>query len=127
MVRLPPYHCDLNPIEKIWSLAKRRVAEKNVAQDPKQIVELTQAAFASITPEDWHIQCKHVENVEDEYFKNDGLIDVEMERFIISTVSESDTDSDHDSELLDTSDSDCDMSGIRELNKDDHNYCIKIT
>ncbi|CAH2101814.1 unnamed protein product [Euphydryas editha] len=32
VVRLPPYHCDLNPIEKIWSLAKRRVADKNVAQ-----------------------------------------------------------------------------------------------
>lgn len=121
VVKLPPYHCDLNPIEKIWSLAKRRVAEKNVAQDPKQIMELTQAAFEGITPEDWRIQCKHVEHIEDEYFKNDGLIDVEMERFIISTASDSDTDS--NSEIQDTNDSDCD---IMELNHDDHTYCKKI-
>ncbi|KAH9638425.1 hypothetical protein HF086_007732 [Spodoptera exigua] len=37
VLRLPPYHCDLNPIEKIWSLVKRRVAEKNVDQDPKKL------------------------------------------------------------------------------------------
>lgn len=126
VVKLPPYHCDLNPIEKIWSLVKRRVAEKNVAQDPKQIVELTEAAFASITEDDWHIQCNHVKNVEDEYFKNDGLIDVEMERFIICTENDSDTESDHDSDLIDTSDSDCDMTGIKPLCEVDHNYCKNI-
>lgn len=28
LVRLPPYHYDLNPIEKIWATVKRRVVEK---------------------------------------------------------------------------------------------------
>ncbi|CAH2084624.1 unnamed protein product [Euphydryas editha] len=127
VVRLPPYHCDLNPIEKIWSLAKRRVADKNVAQGPKQIIELTKAAFASITADDWRIQCDHVKNIEDQYFKNDRLIDVEMERFVICVQSHSDSEaeSDHDSEFMDTSDSDCDMSGIKPI-AEDHNYCIKI-
>lgn len=127
LLRLPPYHCDLNPIEKIWSIAKRRVAEKNVAQDPKQIIELTQRAFASITPEDWSIQCKHVEHIEDEYFKNDGIIDVEMERFIISTDGDSDTESDQNSDFeLNDSDSDCDMSGVKPLHLEEHNYFNKI-
>lgn len=103
----------MNSIEKIWSLIKRRVSDQNVAQDPKQIIGLTETAFASITAEDWHIQCEYVKNVEDQYFKNDGLIDVAMERFIKSTESNSDTDSDHNSEFMDTSDSDCDMSGIK--------------
>ncbi|RVE50547.1 hypothetical protein evm_004774 [Chilo suppressalis] len=125
VVKLPPYHCDLNPIEKIWSLVKRRVADKNVAQDPKRIIELTEAAFASVTPEDWRVQCNHVEHLEDEYFKNDGLVDVEMERFIISTVSDSDTESD-DSTEEELSNSDCDISGVKELYHDDHNYCIKL-
>ncbi|CAH2088518.1 unnamed protein product [Euphydryas editha] len=111
-----PYHYDLNPIEKIWSLVKRRVADKNVAQEPEQIIELTAAAFASITAGDWRIQCDHVKNIEDQYFKNDQLIDEEMERFIICIQSDSEAESDHDTEFMDTSDSDCDMSGIKPIN-----------
>jgi hypothetical protein len=30
VIRLPPYHPDLNPIEKIWGIVKNRVAAKNV-------------------------------------------------------------------------------------------------
>lgn len=122
VLKLPPYHCDLNPIEKIWSLVKRRVADKNVAQNTKEIVKLTENAFASITPEDWSKQCKHVEHIEDEYFRNDRLIDEETDRFIISTASDSETESDHYSDLNDT-DSDVSMSGITAL---DHNYSINI-
>jgi transposase len=29
VVRLPPYHCQYNPIELIWAQFKGRVAEKN--------------------------------------------------------------------------------------------------
>lgn len=80
VLKLPSYHCDLNPIEKKWSLVKRRVAEKNLEQNPKNIVKDTEDVFASVTP-DWAIQYKHVEHLEDEYFKN--VIDEEMDRFII--------------------------------------------
>lgn len=51
LLRLPPYHCDLNLIEKMWSLVKRRVADKNVGQVPKEIVRLTEEAFESVTVE----------------------------------------------------------------------------
>lgn len=30
VVRLPPYHCDLNPIELIWGIAKHKIASCNV-------------------------------------------------------------------------------------------------
>lgn len=30
VVRLPPYHCDLNPIELIWGIAKHKIASNNV-------------------------------------------------------------------------------------------------
>ena len=30
VLRFPPYHCDLNAIVLIWSLAKRKVASKNI-------------------------------------------------------------------------------------------------
>ncbi|XP_046960672.1 uncharacterized protein LOC124530527 [Vanessa cardui] len=53
VVRLPPYHCDLNPIELIWSVLKRRIAEKNVGQEANKIVQITEEAFATITEADW--------------------------------------------------------------------------
>ena len=30
VLRLPPYHPDLNPIEQIWGIVKTRIAAKNV-------------------------------------------------------------------------------------------------
>ncbi|XP_062531792.1 uncharacterized protein LOC134201289 [Bombyx mori] len=124
ILRLPPYHCDLNPIEKIWSLVKKRVAEKNVDQDPKKNLKLTEEAFTSVTPEDWFVQCKHVEHLEDEYFRNHGLMDEEMDRIIISTASDSETESDDESNMDYDSGSDCCMSGINPIG--DHNYVVKI-
>ncbi|CAG4927894.1 unnamed protein product [Colias eurytheme] len=44
--KLPPYHCDLNPIELIWAQAKRKI------KSSKNIKELALDAFNSITSED---------------------------------------------------------------------------
>ena len=30
LVRLPPYHCEFNPIEKVWARAKTEVAKRNL-------------------------------------------------------------------------------------------------
>ncbi|XP_073962915.1 uncharacterized protein [Choristoneura fumiferana] len=38
VLKLPPYHCDLNPIEMIWSLAKRRVASRNMGVPASEII-----------------------------------------------------------------------------------------
>ncbi|CAG4961088.1 unnamed protein product [Colias eurytheme] len=112
VVRLPPYHCDLNPIELIWGLLKRRIAEKNVGQEAKSIVKITEDAFRSITPEEWMKECCHVESIEDKYF-NDGIaVDNEIDRFIIAVGDDSDT--------LDSSDpGDSDSSTISEQDKEE--------
>ncbi|KAH9642811.1 hypothetical protein HF086_012305 [Spodoptera exigua] len=46
--RLPPYHCDLNAIEMIWSLAKRRVASKNIGVTPGNLEQIIKDAFESV-------------------------------------------------------------------------------
>ncbi|CAK1597709.1 unnamed protein product [Parnassius mnemosyne] len=74
-------------------------------------------AFESITAEDWTAQCTHVEHLEEEYLKNDGLMDEEMDRIIISTASDTETES--DSVSIHSSDSDVPMAA-------DHNYSIKL-
>lgn len=118
MVRLPPYHCDLNAIEFMWSLLKRRVASSNVGQEAAQIVKLTEEAFSSITPEDWKKQCEHVKNLEDQFYERDGCMDSITDKFIIELGNDSSTESDTTDDDVYTSDSD--MSGIVPF---DHNYC----
>ena len=40
VVRMPPYHCDFNPIEKCWAFRKQFVAAKN--QSKNSLADLTQ-------------------------------------------------------------------------------------
>lgn len=44
VVRLPPYHCDLNPIELIWGIAKRKIASLNVGSIEIKVSIKKQAA-----------------------------------------------------------------------------------
>ncbi|KAG5894008.1 hypothetical protein JTB14_031008 [Gonioctena quinquepunctata] len=40
--RLPPYHCELNPMELVWAVIKHSVAAKNTTykfSDMKQLLE----------------------------------------------------------------------------------------
>ncbi|CAH0714737.1 unnamed protein product, partial [Brenthis ino] len=122
VVRLPPYHCDLNPIELIWSVVKRRVAEKNIGQEANKILQITEEAFATITEEEWIKECEHVKKVEEKYYADGPVIDSEMERFIIEVGDDSDTSDDEDDEEDEVDD---DLSGISPLDEHfliDHNY-----
>ena len=74
VIRLPPYHCDLNPIEYIWSDVKRMVADKNVNQLPANIERITREAFEKITVDDWKRHCDHVNKLRGEYWDRDGLL-----------------------------------------------------
>ncbi|CAH0720741.1 unnamed protein product, partial [Brenthis ino] len=40
ILRLPPYHCDLNPIEMVWASMKRKVAEINIGKPSNQMPEM---------------------------------------------------------------------------------------
>lgn len=101
VVRLPPYHCDLNPIELIWASVKRKVAETNVGRSKTEMLDLVQNAFQAVTAETWKTNCEHIERLEEEY-RND---DVEIENFNICLDSDSDTSSDStSSELEDVED-----------------------
>lgn len=123
VVRLPPYHCDLNPIELIWSVLKRRIAEKNVGQEANKIVQITEEAFATITEEEWKKECEHVKKVEEKYYADGPVIDSEMDRFIIEVGDDSDTSDDEDDDMEDEDDDD--LSGISPLDEhflSDHNY-----
>lgn len=105
VLRLPPYHCDLNPIELIWSLAKHKVAMNNVNQSGVEIEKLVRNAFLEIGPSDWNQHCKHVKRLEEEMWQRDGLLDEAVESlcFMVNTGS-----SDEDSEISEEEASDDD-------------------
>ncbi|XP_063404616.1 uncharacterized protein LOC134688078 [Mytilus trossulus] len=94
ILRLPPYHPDLNPIELIWNQVKQSVASGNVTH------RIDDEAVADITVSDWEKTCRHVAIIEEEYSKRDIVIDEQMERLIIDLADSSDSDSDINDNVL---------------------------
>lgn len=93
VLRLPPYHCDLNPIELIWSTAKRKVASKNIARSTPEMEQIIKECFDSITPEEWDKMVNHTIHIENRYRESDGITE-QMEDFIINVCDEDSSDSD---------------------------------
>lgn len=107
ILRLPPYHPDLNPIELIWAEVKGFVAKRNSSCTIAQAQDLCEQKFALIGADEWAAKCQHVKKIEEEYAAAEPLIDNLVESFIISLDSDSDNSS-ADSEAAE-------MSGVEEL------------
>jgi hypothetical protein len=96
-LRLPPYHPELNPIEKMWAMVKKWVAMKNVTFQSQDVRKLAEEKF-SITKDEWLPVCKHVQEVEEKYIQNEHLVDNTAEELVIilessdSDMSEEDED-----------------------------------
>lgn len=118
VLRLPPHHCDLNPIENIWAIVKRRIAEKYVSQAPGEIASITEAAFSRMTTEEWLNVCLHVEKIEDTYYDSARLLYTEMDKFIIDVTGDTSDSSDDDSSI--DEDENIEMEGVDPL--EDHCY-----
>lgn len=69
LLRLPPWHPDLNPIEMIWSLLKEKVRKRNNSVKPKEVLLLAKQAYAEISPEDWSKRVQHTIRVENHFAK----------------------------------------------------------
>ncbi|CAH2013731.1 unnamed protein product [Acanthoscelides obtectus] len=86
VLRLPPYHCELNPIELIWADIKNFVAEHNTTFKLSDMKELFNLALQRVTPEKWLKCVKHVqEKVEVAMWELDNII----ERYIEPLISTS--------------------------------------
>lgn len=81
---LPPYHCDLNPIELVWSQAKRKIGSKNIGIPASDMENLIKYCFNTVTSNDWKKYVDHILNIENKYKVKDGILDNEEERFIIN-------------------------------------------
>ncbi|XP_045132189.1 uncharacterized protein LOC123516652 [Portunus trituberculatus] len=58
VVRLPPYHCNYNPIELIWAQVKGYVAKRNTFKIAN-LKPLVQESLNSITADNWKNAVRH--------------------------------------------------------------------
>lgn len=53
VVRLPPYHCQYNPIEFIWAQVKGKVTKNNTTFKFDDVEKLLNNALDSVSVENW--------------------------------------------------------------------------
>lgn len=75
VLRLPPYHPELNPIEKIWALVKNWVASRNVTFKLNDVIQLACEKFGMVTSDEWASVCAHVDKVVAKYMEVEHLLD----------------------------------------------------
>lgn len=113
VLRLPPYHLDLNTIEMIWATVKNYIKQKNVKFCLQTVLQLAAEKFVEISPQDWKKRCEHVKKIEEDYLNREHIVEEETERFVICVDASSDSESDNtDNDSVSSED---DMSGIEEL------------
>lgn len=71
ILRLPPYHPTLNPIEEVWGVLKRRVAAENVSQSDRDVFELINKHFGDLNETLWQNCCEKVKSAEINFMAND--------------------------------------------------------
>ncbi|XP_060846347.1 uncharacterized protein LOC132926013 [Rhopalosiphum padi] len=101
VLRLPPYHCELNPIELAWSVVKRHVKSNNKTFKLPDVKNLLVEGVAKVDAEMWKNFISHTIKEENKFWALDETIDdlTAEQDSIIMTIGNSDTEDD-DFDLL---------------------------
>lgn len=83
-LRLPPYHPDLNPIELVWGYIKGKVGRDCLLSSLEDKTTFLEKCFSEYTQKMWQECCSHVKNIEEEYVRNDGIMDERIDNIIIN-------------------------------------------
>ena len=74
-------------------MLKGKVAKTNLTFKKKDVQKLTKEVFETITSEDWASCCRHVKDVEKQFWAKEIAVDDQIDWLII-TVPSSDEDTD---------------------------------
>ena len=99
VVRLPPYHCDFNPIELIWGQVKEDVRRHNTTFKLSEVEILTAAAIERVTSENWKKAIDHVTKIEAAYWETDHLIEERVEPLVITATDSDESDSEDEDDF----------------------------
>ncbi|GJQ67135.1 hypothetical protein Trydic_g8054 [Trypoxylus dichotomus] len=75
VLRLPPHHCDLNPIELVWAQVKHHVAANNKTFKISEVKELLLERLDVVTPEAWANSVKHAIEEENKMYQLDNIVE----------------------------------------------------
>lgn len=109
VLRLPPYHCNLNPIELVWAQVKGFVASNNKTFKLSEVRNLLEEGIRMVTPDNWKKCIEHVEGEETKMWELDYASEKLVEQFVINLQDDS------SSEFSDTSSAEESLSGVDEL------------
>jgi transposase len=99
VLRLPPYHCQFNPIELIWGITKnyydRHIGRDGYAEN--NVVEMWEEALRQITPEMWRNSVRHTEDKIKEWWDREQLLEDHVQPLIfVANTGESSSEFDSD-------------------------------
>ncbi|KAJ8983460.1 hypothetical protein NQ317_013335 [Molorchus minor] len=106
ILRLPPYHCELNPIELIWAQIKADVARNNRTFKLGDLKLLLNDAISRVTVDTWSKCILHVKKEEQRMWDTtaEALIEPVIINLRDNSSSDSEFDSDSDTVLSEISD-----------------------
>lgn len=84
VVRLPPYHCQYNPIELIWAQVKGEIASKNTTFKINDVRSLLEEALNNVTITNWENSVRHSEKLQEDDFIKEGVRDDVVQPFLIN-------------------------------------------
>ena len=79
VVRTPPYHPELQPIEICWGIVKNEVG-RNCDFTMKNLEIQLEKAFNKVTQETCRKLVTRVKGIEDKFWREDALMDEQNER-----------------------------------------------
>lgn len=105
VLRLPVAHCEFNPIELAWASVKSYVAKHNRDYNLRGVEKLVPDGFEHTTTDMWRRFCRHVVDVENEFFEKDGLVEDVVEEMLIQLGDDEDeSDEEHKDGMMDSDD-----------------------
>uniref|UniRef100_A0A2S2PF27 Tc1-like transposase DDE domain-containing protein n=1 Tax=Schizaphis graminum TaxID=13262 RepID=A0A2S2PF27_SCHGA len=75
VLRLPPYHCELNPIELAWSSVKNHVRINNTTYKLPDVKNLLIEGITRVDVEMWKNFISHTKKEETKFYEVDNIID----------------------------------------------------
>ncbi|KAL4118946.1 hypothetical protein QTP88_011824 [Uroleucon formosanum] len=102
VLRLPPYHCELNPIELAWSSVKNHVRMNNTTYKLPDVKELLIQGVNRVDSTMWTNFIRHTKTEEKKLYEIDPIIDevlsAEMSNLQLTITGDTTSDSESDSD-----------------------------
>lgn len=99
VLRLPPYHPELNPIENIWATVKSWVGARNTTFKLQDVEQLARQKFAEVGLEEWQAVCNKTVKTEEQFIEKEHLLDAADDtlHFTVNTGSSDDSEDEEES------------------------------